>query len=95
VSYYPLAALSVVGVVVLRRRRRPVIPLVVTVVSALLGAAVTLAVLRYRASAEPALAVLAAVALDAIVSWIQRAWRDTSPLPSTPAPAPELVAVAP
>jgi 4-amino-4-deoxy-L-arabinose transferase-like glycosyltransferase len=75
-SYYPLAALSVLGVVVLRRRRRPVIPLLATIASALLGAAMTLAVLRYRASAEPALAVLAAVAVDAIVTWIQRAWHD-------------------
>jgi 4-amino-4-deoxy-L-arabinose transferase-like glycosyltransferase len=86
VSYYPLALLSVGGVVVLRRRRRMVIPLVVTIASALLGAAMTLAVLRYRASAEPALAVLAAVAVDAIVSWVQRAWRDGEPAqPAEPA----------
>jgi hypothetical protein len=88
VSYYPLALLSVGGVVVLRRRRRMVIPLVVTIASALLGAAMTLAVLRYRASAEPALAVLAAVAVDAIVSWVQRAWRDGEPAqPAEPAVA--------
>ena len=82
VSYYPLALLSIAGVVVMRRRRRLVIPLVATVASALLGAAITLAVLRYRASAEPAFAVLAAVAIDAGIGWAQTAWRDRSGAPA-------------
>jgi 4-amino-4-deoxy-L-arabinose transferase-like glycosyltransferase len=84
VSYYPLAVLSAVGAVVLRRRRRLTLPLLVTIASALAGAATTLAVLRYRASAEPALAVLAAVAIDAVITWVQRGWRDGS----TPTPEP-------
>jgi 4-amino-4-deoxy-L-arabinose transferase-like glycosyltransferase len=80
VSYYPLAVLSIVGLVVLRRAQRLSIPLLATIASALLGAAITLAVLRYRASAEPALAVLAAVAIDAGMTWIRTAWRDRGEL---------------
>jgi 4-amino-4-deoxy-L-arabinose transferase-like glycosyltransferase len=76
ISYYPLALASIVGVLLLRRRRRPVLPLVALIVSAVLGAAMTLAVLRYRASAEPALAILAAVAVDRAIGWVQDGWRD-------------------
>ena len=66
-SYYPVALAAVAGAVMLRRRRRLSLPLLGTIACALLGTALTLGVLRYRASAEPALAVLAAVALDALV----------------------------
>jgi 4-amino-4-deoxy-L-arabinose transferase-like glycosyltransferase len=76
-SYYPLAAASIIGAVLLRRRGTPIMPLVAMIASALIGAAITLAVLRYRASAEPAFAVLAAVAIDQLIRWIQSAWRDT------------------
>lgn len=75
-TYYPLVAASIVGAVVLRRRRIPIMPLVAMIASALIGAAITLAVLRYRASAEPAFAVLAAVAVDQFLRWAQAAWRD-------------------
>jgi 4-amino-4-deoxy-L-arabinose transferase-like glycosyltransferase len=77
VSYYPLAILAAVGLTQLRRRRRPVLPLVAMIASSLIGCALTLAVLRYRAGAEPAIAVLAAVAVDNLIGWVQRSWRDT------------------
>lgn len=73
-SYYPLAVLAVAGGVLLRRRRRPFLPLLAIVASALLGTAITLGVLRYRASAEPALAVLAAVGIDGVVARLGRRW---------------------
>lgn len=92
VSYYPLAVLSVIGAVIMRRRRRPIMPLVAMIASALIGAAMTLAVLRYRASAEPAFAVLAAVAVDQLVRWVRSAWRDTDHREVSPgAPADEVV----
>jgi hypothetical protein len=72
-SYYPLAGGAVVGGWLLRRRKRLLLPLVGTIACALLGTAMTLGVLRYRASAEPAMAVLAAVAVEAALSrWARR-----------------------
>jgi 4-amino-4-deoxy-L-arabinose transferase-like glycosyltransferase len=69
-SYYLVAALAVAGVVILRRRRTPVYPLVVLPVIVLFAVAIALGSVRYRASAEGALVVLAAVSIDAGV----RAW---------------------
>jgi 4-amino-4-deoxy-L-arabinose transferase-like glycosyltransferase len=62
---YPLTALSVAGAVLLRRRSVPVYPLVSLAVVATVAAALTFGNTRYRAPAEIALVVLAAVALDA------------------------------
>ena len=80
VTWYPLALSAIAGAVFLRRRRRPIFPLVAMVVTVLFGTALTLAVLRYRSGAEPAIAVLAAVAIDAAIAWFQRAWRDDDPV---------------
>lgn len=82
VSYYPLALASIIGVFILRRRKRPVFPLLAMVASALIGTALTLAVLRYRAGAEPALAVFAAIAVDALIGWVKRAWGDVETQPA-------------
>lgn len=81
VTWYPLAFASIAGIVILRRKGRPVFPLVAMIVTVLIGTAITLAVLRYRAGAEPAIAVLAAVTVDSAISWFQRAWRDDDRLP--------------
>ncbi len=62
--YYPTALLALAGGSILRRRGVPILPLVGLVATSLIAVAMTLAVLRYRASAQPALAVLAAVAID-------------------------------
>src|SRR5947209_9967205 len=64
VSFYPMAVLAAVGLVIMHRRRRPVLPLVATIAAAIIGCAITLAVLRYRAGAECAIAVLTAVSID-------------------------------
>ena len=65
---YPLMALAVAGAILLRRRRRPVYPLVAMVVVVTVSAFATYGGSRFRAEGEVALVVLAAVALDALWS---------------------------
>ena len=64
--YYPLMASAVVGAVILRRRRRPIYPLVAMFVVVTLAAFATYGNYRFRAEAEVAMVVLASVTLDAI-----------------------------
>jgi 4-amino-4-deoxy-L-arabinose transferase-like glycosyltransferase len=63
--HWLLLPFAVAGVVVLRRRSQPVWPLVATALAVTATAAVTYGNQRFRAGAEPAIAVLAAVALVA------------------------------
>jgi hypothetical protein len=63
VMYWVLAVLAVAGLVVLVRRRRRVWPLVAGAVAVVVTTAVTYGNQRFRVAAEPALLVLAAVAL--------------------------------
>ena len=67
-SFWALALLSVPGAFVLRRRRIPVYPLLATVAVVLVTVVVTYASTRFRTTAEPALVVMAAVAIDAAIS---------------------------
>ncbi|MCU1351056.1 MAG: hypothetical protein JWM05_265 [Acidimicrobiales bacterium] len=71
-----LALLGIAGAVVLARRREPVWPLVAPVVTVLITAAVTYGNQRFRAAAEPAIVVLAAVP---IVTAAHRATRRLTP----------------
>jgi 4-amino-4-deoxy-L-arabinose transferase-like glycosyltransferase len=71
-SFYMVAALAITGAVILRRRRVKVFPLIVPCAIVLFAVAVALGSNRYRASAEPVLAVLAAVAINAGLSAYQR-----------------------
>jgi 4-amino-4-deoxy-L-arabinose transferase-like glycosyltransferase len=65
-SWYVVAGLAVAGAVILRRRRQaPIFPLLALPAIILATVAVTFAQTRYRAPAEPAVAVLTAVAIDA------------------------------
>src|SRR5450755_1982633 len=58
---------AIIGAVVLRRRRGPpLFPLLVIPAAVVGTVAITYATDRFRASAEPALCVLTAVALDAV-----------------------------
>jgi hypothetical protein len=66
--YYPTLLLAVFGVVVLRRRRAPLLPLVAFPLLVTAVALVYYGITRFRFSAEPALIVLAAVALDEFIS---------------------------
>lgn len=68
-SFYALAVLSVVGAVVLRRRRVVLFPLLAAPAVVLITVVFTYANTRFRAPAEVALAVLAAVSIDAAIGW--------------------------
>jgi 4-amino-4-deoxy-L-arabinose transferase-like glycosyltransferase len=68
-SFYIVAALAIAGAVIVRRRRRvPVFPLLVPVVIVFIAVALSLGSNRYRASAEVVLVVLAAIAIDRVIS---------------------------
>ena len=73
-SFWVVAALAITGAVILRRRRVKVFPLIVPCAIVVFAVAVALGSNRYRASAEPVLAVLAAVAISAGFSAYQRRW---------------------
>ncbi|MGH9012337.1 MAG: glycosyltransferase family 39 protein [Acidimicrobiia bacterium] len=89
-SYYVIAALAVGGALVLRRRRVPLLPLVAFPVIVLVSVALTFAQSRYRAPAEAALVVLAAVAIDAGIRRManrRRARDELAMMPDEPVPA--------
>jgi len=65
--YFALALLSIAGGIILRRRRTPVFPLLVFPALVLLTTMITFGQVRYRATAEVSLVVLAAVAIDAAI----------------------------
>jgi 4-amino-4-deoxy-L-arabinose transferase-like glycosyltransferase len=64
-TFYPVAGLAIAGGVVLRRRRIPVFPLAALPVIVLISLTIAFGITRFRATAEGALVVLAAVAIDA------------------------------
>jgi hypothetical protein len=93
-SFYALALLSVAGAILLRRRRVVLFPLLAAPAAVLITVVVTYANTRFRAPAEVALAVLAAVAIDAAIGWTaQRRSRgqsersDAAPEGGSPPPA--------
>jgi 4-amino-4-deoxy-L-arabinose transferase-like glycosyltransferase len=72
-SFYGLALLSIAGTFVLVRRRDsrvPVLPLLAPIVVVVLTVLATYASTRFRAIAEPSLAILAAVAVEWLVRGI-------------------------
>jgi 4-amino-4-deoxy-L-arabinose transferase-like glycosyltransferase len=69
--FYVIAPLAIAGAVMLRRRRVPVLPLVALPAIALIAVTLTFATNRYRAIAEGALVLLAAVAIDAGFRWLR------------------------
>lgn len=64
-QYYALVPVAVAGVVVLRRRGAPLVPLLAWPVTTTLAAVTAFGETRYRVPSEVALVVLAACALDA------------------------------
>ncbi len=68
---YAFMALAAAGVVIMRRRRIPVLPLIGPLIAIFITITITFAQNRYRASVEPAIAILAAVAVEQIVrGWL-------------------------
>jgi hypothetical protein len=74
--YALLALAAILGAVILRRRKVPVLPLLAMFVMASLTAAIAFGFSRYRLSAEPALIVLAAVGLDGLAVYAIRLFHD-------------------
>jgi 4-amino-4-deoxy-L-arabinose transferase-like glycosyltransferase len=65
-AYYALVPFAIYGLVVLRRRRIPILPLLALVLVATFAAAITFGVTRYRAPAEVAIVLAAAVGIDTV-----------------------------
>lgn len=76
--YYPLLPLAVAGAVILRRRRAPLWPLLAFPVMVTITAVLIYGVTRFRFAAEPALCVLAAVALASMPAAVAARRRKTS-----------------
>lgn len=75
VMYYGLVVGSTIGVVSLRRRGRPLLPLVAQFVSVTLTAAYAYGTTRFRVPAEPVLCILAAAGFVTIAPRLRRRWR--------------------
>jgi hypothetical protein len=65
--YWLLLPAAAIGAVVLRRRRVTLLPLVALLVAVTIGTALSYGFTRFRASAEVAIVLLAAVAIDAVL----------------------------
>jgi hypothetical protein len=77
VMYWLLIPFAVLGVVVLRRRRVMLLPLLALVATVVVGVALVYGFTRFRASAEVAIVLLAAVAIDALLRRRDRQHRST------------------
>jgi CHASE2 domain-containing sensor protein len=66
-SYFIVAPLAAVGMALLIRWRRNVLPLIAQIAAVTITAATTWGSVRFRAPVEPVLAVLAAIALSSVV----------------------------
>jgi 4-amino-4-deoxy-L-arabinose transferase-like glycosyltransferase len=87
VAYYPTVIAAIAGAVVLwrRRQRMTLWMLCVPALTVTIGVAVTYGQTRFRAAAEPSLAVLAAVAL--VAAWVEVRARRARSVQSRGAPA--------
>ena len=80
-AYYVLALLAIAGVLILRRRGRPVWVLVTPFVLVLIVAAGTFGLIRFREAAELSLVILSAVTLDQLWTTVS-ARRSARPHPA-------------
>lgn len=71
-TYYGLAGGSIAGVVLLRRRKVPLLPLAAQAIGVTLTAAYAYGTVRFRAPVEPVLCILAGVAAVPGLAWIRR-----------------------
>jgi len=70
VGYYLMLPFAIGGLVVMRRRRVPIFPMLAIALSVTITVALSFGITRYRAPVDAVLPVLAAVALDAL--WRRR-----------------------
>lgn len=77
VAYYLLMVAAIPGAFVLRRRRKPVSPLLGLVATGAITVAATYGLTRFRITAEPAIVLLAAFGIDGAISawWPRRRWK--------------------
>jgi hypothetical protein len=68
-GYYVLMPCAVVGVVAMRRRRVPILPVLAAVGVVTFAATITFGVTRYRATVEGVIVAVAAVGLGAVWQW--------------------------
>ncbi len=85
VQYLLLAPFGLGGVLVLRRRRRQLYPLLALVGTVVISTLLTWPNTRYRAPAEPAICILAAVAIVALVGRVRRIEQRSVEPPAEPA----------
>jgi 4-amino-4-deoxy-L-arabinose transferase-like glycosyltransferase len=69
--YYALVPFAIIGLVAMRRRRIPIWPVLVFFVIATFAAATTFGITRYRAPAEIALVLAAAIGIATSVAWLR------------------------
>jgi 4-amino-4-deoxy-L-arabinose transferase-like glycosyltransferase len=84
--YWVLVPFAIAGAVILRRRRVTLLPLVALAVSVTVGVAVTYGFTRFRAAADVAVVLLAAVAVDAGLRRLLSTGGSTSDLGDGPSP---------
>src|SRR5207237_9670047 len=70
-EYYPLLAFSILGLVLLRRRRVPILPFLAIALAITITAATSFGITRYRAPVDAMLPVLAG---GALVWLCEHAW---------------------
>jgi 4-amino-4-deoxy-L-arabinose transferase-like glycosyltransferase len=89
ISYYVLLPFSITGLVIMRKRRIPIFPMIAIAVSVTLTAVLGYPITRYRAAFDSVMPVLTAVTLAALWHWWRH--RGAPPAEVTPAevPAPE------
>ena len=87
-GWFIVAPLAIGGAISLRKRRIPVFPLLGPPIVVMVAVTITFATTRYRASAEGAICLLAAVGVDALITFYQRLRDDPEDArrPSAPGP---------
>ena len=83
IAYFLTMPLAIYGLVVLRRRRIPISPFISLVVTVSLAVAAAFGIIRFRVAVDAAAIVLAAIAIDAILT---RSGRPSDAPPSFPVP---------
>jgi 4-amino-4-deoxy-L-arabinose transferase-like glycosyltransferase len=87
IVYYPTLVLAIAGSIAMwrRRARRALWVLLVPAIALTIGVAATYGQTRFRAAAEPSLAVLAAVGVLTLFPRLAREWRESGEAASSPA----------
>jgi 4-amino-4-deoxy-L-arabinose transferase-like glycosyltransferase len=81
-EYFPLLALSIFGLVILRRRKVPILPFLAIGATITITAATSFGITRYRAPVDAMLPVLAGGALVWLFEWVRARAKTPSPTPT-------------